>query len=49
MSTSLPSFYKKCFYESNAKIMSQQSGDYTVYTYIDGELMEVEHLCSMDS
>lgn len=31
MSTSLPSFYKKCFYESNAKIWSQQSDGYNAY------------------
>ena len=32
----------------DAKIKSQQSDGYNVYTYLDGELMDIEHLCCMD-
>lgn len=32
----------------DAKIKSLQSDGYNVYTYLDGELMDIEHLCCMD-
>lgn len=31
-----------------SKIKSLQSDGYNVYTYLDGELMDIEHLCCMD-
>lgn len=32
----------------DAKIKSLQSDGYNVYTYLDGELTDIEHLCCMD-
>ena len=32
----------------DAKIKSLQSNGYNVYNYLDGELMDIEHLCCMD-
>ena len=32
----------------DAKIKSLQSNGYNVYIYLDGELMDIEHLCCMD-
>ena len=31
----------------DAKIRSLQSDGYNVYMYLDGELMDVEHLCCL--